>query len=355
MSRSQRSWMLGFLLSTGAAALLTLGLLALSSSCGDGDEGGPSECISDGDCTAKVCYDRQCKSGLCVYSASKAGTACSGGYCLESVCRSDLCFITGEDPVAMAKGAVSAKDSCKICDPSTSQSAWTDVACAKTSSNPCEKAPTCVSATTCLGASCCKSDPIWDGSTGTPPSCTLESGATGVCTSKGKCAACNTAKDCETSNTCLTWTCNADKTCTSTTVSNTSCAYTSGDTTSGVCVSGACLKKCTAQTDCSTSEYCSSSGTCVPKLGNGLPCTGAHVCTSGYCQPTLTTDTELNRCAVAKCGACQGVDSLGSCVSQADGTTTATCTGACSQSYYTYGDYRCCQGTCTCTAAGSCS
>lgn len=49
------------------------------------------------------------------------------------------------------------------------------------------------------------------------------------------------------------------------------------------CAAGACKTNCTSPTDCLSTSFCNTQGTCQAQLGNGVACTLGNQCQSGNC------------------------------------------------------------------------
>ena len=90
----------------------------------------------------------------------------------------------------------------------------------------------------------------------------------------------------------------------------------------GVVALGACASSCTDNTTCAPSSFCDGRA-CVPKDGNGHPCTNGDECASGWC----VTNGPSSVCCNQQCGSdvpggtCSANGSVGIC-------TCPTCTGA---------------------------
>jgi hypothetical protein len=123
--------------------------------------------------------------------------------------------------------------------------------------------------------------------------------------------------------------CNGTGTCPSQTASTCS---------SGSCAtdgSGKCLGACTS-TSCPTGEYCASTGSCMPKKGNGPgnTCTTGAECTSTHCSSAegICCDTDCTgQCLTCATGTCTRVASGQPVAGRAacTGSTDSTCGGRC--------------------------
>ena len=128
--------------------------------------------------------------------------------------------------------------------------------------------------------------------------------------------------------------------CTGSTLTTKTCdgAGTCGAATSTcggglLCGATTCKTTCTVDTDCVTSDYCSS-GTCTAKLGNGAPCSTSNQC------PTGNTCVE-GVCCSSACGiTCK------SCLASKTGGANGTC------AFVTAGTT--CGAGQVCSAAGGC-
>ncbi|MGZ3453361.1 MAG: Kelch repeat-containing protein, partial [Polyangiales bacterium] len=92
-----------------------------------------------------------------------------------------------------------------------------------------------------------------------------------------------------------------------------------------VCGGGTCRAGCTADSQCSTGNYCDGTGKCVPALNNGKACTAGTQCTSGFCVDGYC-------CGTACTGACQTCSKTpGTCQNVTAGTIDprGICVGEC--------------------------
>jgi cysteine-rich repeat protein len=107
---------------------------------------------------------------------------------------------------------------------------------------------------------------------------------------------------------------------------------------------------------CSTGNYCSKSGTCLPKKTKGTVCSAANECTSGVCADGVCCDSACG----GACDACNVAGREGTCSPRPAGSSGApacapfvcngtgtACPTSCSTNADCIGDYFCEAGTCT--------
>jgi hypothetical protein len=74
------------------------------------------------------------------------------------------------------------------------------------------------------------------------------------------------------------------------------------------CVAGSCSTGCTTDSDCTTGNYCASSG-CLPKVAAGLSCSAGNQCLSGFCVDGVCCTSSCTD----QCAACNLPSNLGTC------------------------------------------
>jgi len=133
-----------------------------------------------------------------------------------------------------------------------------------------------------------------------------------ACTTTGECASGYCAD-----GVCCDKVCNgACETCKATGSVGTCSALTgaplAGHATCGAyaaCIAGACKSTCTTIADCTSGNYCDSTGTCVPQKDAGTLCTASSECKSGSCADGFCCD----RACTAQCEACDLAGKSGTC------------------------------------------
>lgn len=112
-----------------------------------------------------------------------------------------------------------------------------------------------------------------------------------------------------------------------------------GDCQSGFC-NGVCAA-CTSSASCSDGTWCGWAGACIPRSGDGAPCSVADECTSGSCVDGVCCDDPCN----GTCSSCRATDT-----GLADGLCAAILVGA-------DPDSECAEGECVtgaCDGQGQC-
>src|SRR5262249_19665421 len=104
-----------------------------------------------------------------------------------------------------------------------------------------------------------------------------------------------------------------------------------------------CLTKCQTDGDCAAStDYCAqSTGTCMPKKAQGVTCSGAGECSSGFCADGIC----CNSACMLSCQSCL----TGTCGPRATSATTlcgSTCIDTSSDPNHCGGCGAVCQGDC---------
>lgn len=316
----------------------------------DADCGNASWCDS-GTCTSKIANGqmlptsapinatcsptngaRVCTSGVC--GADNRCGYSDGGSCSSegaSVCRSNVCAAGGANAGTCV--GCNGDDNCAMPQPACDGATNACVECSATNASACTGAtPSCdVTQEKCVACG---------GDYGSASAVACSSAQAPFCDPTGACGLCTTSNDC------------------------------SGDHAGPICdtVTGACGTSCRSDEDCGdASKWCnaapSSTGTCVPKLGNGvrLPASpssvascngtvGARVCASGVCDPSDDkcglalkdgpcsddSDCRFGACVMTKCqlvldgGALSdaGVDSGSTDPGHEDGGVEATDAGS---------------------------
>lgn len=198
-------------------------------------------------------------------------------------------------------------------------------------------------------------------------------GTNGACDGSGSCQVYGSGTQCASptcsSGTLTTHACNGSGVCTS---GASSCApYICNASGNG------CRTNCSSDTHCVSTHFCSGSS-CVPKKANGLICTAANQCTSGFCVDGACCDTACTAscmaCTAAKKGAgggadgecgfiVSGADPDGNCAAEAQATcgNDGQCNGSGACRKWAYGA-SCGQSVCEgnvakgqiCNGSGSC-
>jgi hypothetical protein len=151
-------------------------------------------------------------------------------------------------------------------------------------------------------------------------------GNDGTCDGKGACHKVSNSKVC-TAASCSGSTFNPAATCDGAGACKPS---TPEDCGLFQCATTGCLKKCTTDTDCGTTNYCSAAGTCAAKLANGMAATAGSQCTFGVVADGVCCDK-----ACVGCYACtsalngQAASTTGQCLPVMIGKAGhGTCTAA---------------------------
>ncbi len=243
----------------------------------------------------------------CTITNATDGTSCgSGRYCFSGSCEAG-CFIDGS---VYAANAPNPANSCQLCDPSTSTSAWANVA----------------DTTTCNDGNACTHHD--------------------VCTS-GRCGG--------TAYTCTASECQASSTC--------------DGTGSCTIVNASSSTSCTDDHDPCTADFCDGSGTCGhttradgSSCGSGLVCHGGS-CASGcligstyYASGTINPDNACQACTPASSTSAWSNRSNGTTCNDGNACTrNDVCTsGTCGGTAYTCSPTAC-QTSSTCDGSGGCN
>jgi hypothetical protein len=241
-------------------------------------------CTAPGDCTSGFCVDGYCCDRACGEQCNACDAPGREGYCMP---------LTGSPP----HGSRTACSPYLNCYDGKCTSGCTSVA-------DCSAGNACIFGTCAVklaaGTSC------FDGT-----DCSTGNCVDGVCcdtTCTGQCKACDVKGSL---GTCTDVTDAPHGT-------RTSCAPY-------VCGGGACRTGCSADTQCSTGNYCDGTGKCVPALNNGKACIAGTQCTSGFCVDGYC-------CGTACTGACQTCSKTpGTCQNVTAGTVDprGICVGEC--------------------------
>jgi len=286
------------------------------------DEGAPS-CGKDGMCDGAGACRRypqgtECAAGSCTGSTRRLSSTCDGaGTCIAGASLPCAPFVCGTGNACLTTCNGSAQ-----C-----------VTPAQCMNGSCGRAPigaACVQSTDCDSGFCAQGICCATACTGTCRSCAL-AGSIGSCVpvpagvdpldqcQDSGAAGCGTDGACDGNGACRFYagstvcaaascngnvltgaaTCNGAGTCS--TATQTPCApYTCGN--------GACGTSCNAGTGCAPGSFCSGT-TCVPLQPNGVNCTGAAECASGFCVDGVCCN---DGCA-GSCRACNVSGQVGSC------------------------------------------
>ena len=290
---------------------------------------GLGNCIDNG---STNCAPYNCAAGACLTSCTIDGQCVASAYCTSTT--------SGSCAAQKGQGAVCGSD-----HECTSNHCVDGFCCDLTCAGGCFA---CSSALTGqLNGTC---GPISAGALAKPGSCTPQAQATcgldGNCDGTGNCEKWSSATQCiAPSCTVSTQTsaanCNGTGTCN--TPATTDCApYACGAT--------ACKASCTADSDCSTGNYCLATA-CVPTKANGATCGVVNECSSNNC-------VDGTCCSTSSCGACNACNiagSEGTCAAMPAGpdttgpnTCTSSCTGSTATSKVCDGAGSCVTGTINC-------
>jgi len=252
-----------------------------------------SSCAIKGDCSSTFCTDGVCcttnacspgsrcdwsgANGSCKKNPGQScttSTECGTGYCVDGYCCNAAC--TGQ---------------CEACD-------QVKGTCMPVSGAPHSNAVT--TRTACSGTGECKAQ-----CNGSDPT---------TCNYPGSLLPCGTAS-CASNTQTLPGTCNGSGSCTQPT---SSCG-------NYACGTNVCKSSCTADTDCRSTAYYCSAGSCVAKLATGTACAAANQCSSGNCVDGVCCGTST--CASGS--TCNGASKLGTCtLSNGQTCTTGTQCGS---------------------------
>ena len=237
--------------------------------CNGTDSACPSSCTSDASCTASHYCDStagDCASKRAIGEPCGAdgARACSSGVCADGVCCDRSCGVC-EACTAAKKG----QGSDGMCE---SVLAGTDP------NDECEAdagfPASCLADGECDGSGACRSF-------------ALQSTACGGATCTGNLLA---GRLCDGAGSCVDG-------------SATDCAPYA-------CSASACSTSCSQDSDCHSTGYCTSVGTCETRHPDGDPCDRGAQCSSGFCVDGACCNTECG----AQCESCTEAGATGTCV-----------------------------------------
>jgi hypothetical protein len=285
---------------------------AVQGLCGDPSgsaKGTCVECNVGADCTSLVCQSNKCVSAMCgdsVQNGSETDKDCGGmcGPCADT----RKCLVAMD---CLSKVCDSTTKTCTpaTCSDNTQNQTESDVDCGAacaTQNKLCGTGKKCVAATDCQSSVCNAGS-----KTCTAPNCT-DSVKNGNETDvdcggpvAGGCNRCANNLSCQSSSDCQSGYCDAAKHC----------------------------SVCTQDSQCNSGLFCNG-GVCVPKLANGMLCTGATQCSSNNCVDGYCCNSPCS----GTCQACSVAGNLGSCTPVPNGMV----------------DPGTCAGTSTCNGSGVC-
>jgi hypothetical protein len=247
--------------------------------CNDGSQDGTE---TDVDCGGVAAGNSTCAIGCGQGKKCNAGTDCQSGFCADGVC--------------------------------------CNVACTGLTCQACSAAKKGQGADGVCGAVVLGQDPHGNCSTMGTASC----GESGGCNGSGACSTYAAGTVCQAatcSGTVLTKqeTCNSSMMCSPQTPPTQDCAPY-------VCTGGACTLTCANDGQCAATAYCNTStGKCMPKLGNGVgTCAASDQCSSNVCGTNGT-------CCAASCAASPPCGLTGACAAGTGACLDATAGTACSK------------------------